>query len=381
MFPGCVKDFMRIYHQATSQPYGHLVVDTNEILSNRLKTNIFASRTFQDSTKEENIADSLQNNSLDLPRDQESKERADNNVPPINSCANYNLSQTFDNMSNSKNMAHSCDDCGTLFDTSHDLQQHVKTWCPEREPPTKVRRTDGVAPCEAILDTAQTKPMRSSESELGIFRAMLKRVERGNRSERKYKIEKYMEQGFDQSETEEKADEKLWSSNFAKLIKAYTSLIMEMMELGNGIIHNEVMDAITTYKDKGFSEKEAVFMAVKSFESNIESLLLSHEDSDQSGDSVDNTDSDDGEDNSGSAADGDTDVDDNDDVDGEGDDDDSEEIDDDEEEGDSLKEMKKSKQTELMREAREKERKEREERERDAQDILRFSQRGYQFRY
>jgi hypothetical protein len=27
----------------------------------------------------------------------------------------------------------SCDDCGVLFETVHDLQLHVKRWCPERD--------------------------------------------------------------------------------------------------------------------------------------------------------------------------------------------------------------------------------------------------------
>lgn len=25
----------------------------------------------------------------------------------------------------------SCDDCGIIFDTMHDVQRHVKRWCPE----------------------------------------------------------------------------------------------------------------------------------------------------------------------------------------------------------------------------------------------------------
>lgn len=27
----------------------------------------------------------------------------------------------------------SCDDCGLVFDSTHDLQRHIKTWCPENE--------------------------------------------------------------------------------------------------------------------------------------------------------------------------------------------------------------------------------------------------------
>ena len=25
----------------------------------------------------------------------------------------------------------SCDDCGLIFENMHDLQRHIKTWCPE----------------------------------------------------------------------------------------------------------------------------------------------------------------------------------------------------------------------------------------------------------
>ena len=38
----------------------------------------------------------------------------------------------------------SCDDCGLLFETMHDLQRHVKTWCPENT--TKRRIDEDIAP-------------------------------------------------------------------------------------------------------------------------------------------------------------------------------------------------------------------------------------------
>ena len=210
MFPGSVKEFMRIYHQATSRPFGHLVVDTIEALQNRLKTDIFSSRTFQGSSEGEDTGDSLHKiNLLDCPRDQTSEKREKG--VHINAGVDMNFCQTSKKMSKNTNMAHSCDDCGTLFDTSHDLQQHVKNWCPEREPPLKVRRTDQVVPIEANVEIAKSPPVRSSESELGIFRAMLKRAESGNRAERKYKIKKYMDQGLDQAHAVEKADKKLVS--------------------------------------------------------------------------------------------------------------------------------------------------------------------------
>lgn len=27
----------------------------------------------------------------------------------------------------------SCDDCGLVFDSTHDLQRHIKRWCPEND--------------------------------------------------------------------------------------------------------------------------------------------------------------------------------------------------------------------------------------------------------
>jgi len=28
----------------------------------------------------------------------------------------------------------SCDDCGVVLESLHDLQRHIKTWCPEKNP-------------------------------------------------------------------------------------------------------------------------------------------------------------------------------------------------------------------------------------------------------
>ena len=46
---------------------------------------------------------------------------------------------TEDNMADN---SHACDDCGLLFENVHDLQRHVKNWCPEKEDLTLKRKLE-----------------------------------------------------------------------------------------------------------------------------------------------------------------------------------------------------------------------------------------------
>ena len=230
MFPGKVKDFMKVYSEATSKPYGHLVVDTNEPIETRLKSNVFdSSRTsckpdvksaseFNQSAairREQNTSDESSTN--DVVSLKQNKEREE----PIkaNTLTYFpHLKQNY-NCEVPTNMAHSCDDCGTLFETSHDLQQHLKNWCPERATPAKMLHTDDFTRTQDFvktnassddgpsMDPEQTK--KSTEAELAIFREMFANAAQENRSEKKYKIQKYMEQGLEKADAIDKAEDKM----------------------------------------------------------------------------------------------------------------------------------------------------------------------------
>ena len=103
--PTKTKEVMQAYETATAKPHGYLLLDfkqtTNE--QDRLKANIFD----EDQTKEdsEQINSSIQHQPY------------------------YSLQERQPEHFEEDKMV-SCDYCGTVLDSIHDLQRHLTTWCP-----------------------------------------------------------------------------------------------------------------------------------------------------------------------------------------------------------------------------------------------------------
>lgn len=110
MFPGKSSYLMDKFYDAVSKPYGYLVLNLKpttpehmRLLSNVIGTNKIYDVISQSAVIKPDVKDKLYHNGED-----------------------YSAEQTYINMP-------SCDDCGVVLDSMHDLQRHIKRWCPENE--------------------------------------------------------------------------------------------------------------------------------------------------------------------------------------------------------------------------------------------------------
>lgn len=108
MFPGKSSYLMDKLYDAVSKPYGYLVLNLKpttpehmRLLSNVIGTNKIYDVISQSAVIKPDVKDKLYHNGED-----------------------YSAEQTYINMP-------SCDDCGVVLDSMHDLQRHIKSWCPE----------------------------------------------------------------------------------------------------------------------------------------------------------------------------------------------------------------------------------------------------------
>ena len=109
MNPHKQKEFMWKYDTATERPHGYLLVDFKQSTkeSDRLRPNVL----------DQMLGIKVQNTSNQVQSDES------NRRDHINTSFDE---QDIDNMP-------SCDDCGLVFDSIHDVLKHVKSWCPEKE--------------------------------------------------------------------------------------------------------------------------------------------------------------------------------------------------------------------------------------------------------
>ena len=110
MYPGKTIYFMDKFKNAVNKPYGHLLLNLKPttlehmiLLSNVIVTNGTCDVISQSEVVKSDVADKLYHNGDD-----------------------YSAEQTHINMP-------SCDDCGVVLDSMHDLQRHIKSWCSENE--------------------------------------------------------------------------------------------------------------------------------------------------------------------------------------------------------------------------------------------------------
>ena len=118
MYPGNSLHLMRHFQTDTSVPYGYLVIDLKPFTPEhlRMRTDIF------DEISQQKLIRGGPNENEEFTNSTKRSEEIEETT----------------NSQNEEDMP-SCDDCGLLFETMHDLQRHVKTWCLEN---TAKRRMD-----------------------------------------------------------------------------------------------------------------------------------------------------------------------------------------------------------------------------------------------
>ena len=171
-----------------------------------------------------------------------------------------------------------CDSCGLLFESTHDLQRHLKRgWCPEREEASRKRK---MSDNHETFDN-QSKHFRkdgkrgqvSEDQENKAFEKLYMHAKRSYKSEWNEKYDEYIKRGLTEQKAKQKADNKLETANIKQFICKYITLITYILELKNGHIHKKVLQKANSLLDQGYGEQKAVKVAVKRYQHSLEAYL------------------------------------------------------------------------------------------------------------
>ena len=173
--------------------------------------------------------------------------------------------------------SHACDDCGLLFENVHDLQRHVKKWCPEKEDLTSKRKlpveenTEEIPPKRQRMDQMTDK--KYNEQEAVAYQALLKRAKKMNKENWEEKYDEYIKRGLTKKEAKRKANAKLENENVKQFMCNYKIIIWYLLKLRDGHLHQKVMKKVDRFLEQGYNDEKAIQMAVKVFQHNLEGYL------------------------------------------------------------------------------------------------------------
>lgn len=146
MYPENPQHLLRHFKKATSKPYGYLLIDLKPTTSEHLRMRRDILSSIKPNKTEHvphysNDPHSKQTH-IQLSAKDQFSEQTETSIP-FNDASNnqtyLKLPSTDQQLTSSENTEtdlpsedmSSCDDCGLLFENIHDLQRHVKRWCPE----------------------------------------------------------------------------------------------------------------------------------------------------------------------------------------------------------------------------------------------------------
>ena len=279
MYPGDTQRLLRHFKAATSIPYGYLVLDLKPFTSDhlRLRTDVLAEPIKEEQPTEDHHFP------IDFQTDRTCPEptatlkveqpKEEHHLPVDD--------QTKQTCQEPSEMP-SCDDCGIMFDNMHDLQRHVKTWCPEkRKREDNDDEDEDQPPTKKWIPYNEEKEEKSTENrEQEAFQSMMHSAKEDNEEELNKKVEKYKKTGMSEKEAKGKASKKLEEEDIKQAMDLYRLIIKYILQLENGPIHEKVMSGVEDFMDDGYGEDKAIKMSLKKNRHILEEMFDDEDDSD-----------------------------------------------------------------------------------------------------
>ncbi|CAC5364844.1 unnamed protein product [Mytilus coruscus] len=215
MYPGKVSYFMNKFQEAIKQPFGYLLVDSKPttLETLRLRANIL----------EENVRHVTQTQIITNPAVREDLQHYTEKI---------RSEQTLDRDLSKMN---SCDDCGVLFETIHDLQRHIKTWCPEnkeskRKLPEDIEENNSAKRARPDNQSDNEYVLNDKKQENKAFLKIGKLSRDYNEEARESKITKYLKRGLSKTEAKQRANDKLKNEDWIVFMNRYLHQLENFIE-------------------------------------------------------------------------------------------------------------------------------------------------------
>jgi hypothetical protein len=280
MYPENPQYVLRHFKEATSKPYGYLLIDlkptTPEHLRMRrdillpLKSNktVYISHYPKDPPSKQTYLQPSTTNQI--------SEQAATSIPFKDASSNYtylkvpSIDQQFASTEQTETNLligdmFSCDDCGLLFENMHDLQRHVKRWCPENFSLKRKRNEedeeDQPNSKRFLIDLGEKEDEKETQ-EHKVFNYLMKRAKEHNEKQWDQKYDKYIKEGMCTKEARAKTEEKMTSKDVKRLSENYGLVILFILWLQNGPIHSEIMSDVKKFLSDGNDDDSSVKMAL-----------------------------------------------------------------------------------------------------------------------
>lgn len=260
MYPENSQHLMRYFKEATSKPYGYLLIDLKPTTPEHLRLRTDALDPIKSGSEENNTY------SLENPPSGQTHQEDQSEIYHSNSKSHPEQLQILDSEYTDSKMP-SCDDCGLVFENMHDLQRHVKRWCPENP---ALKRHNNDIEMEENQETANWIPFVQEETEEDdeddreheVFNVLMDKARESNEIEWNQKYDKYIKEGLNRKEAEEKTDEKMKSNDIQTFVSNYAALIQYILQLRHGSLHATIMDDVAEFQSNGYSEHKSIMMAL-----------------------------------------------------------------------------------------------------------------------
>lgn len=272
MYPGKTAYLLEKFDKATQGPRAYLIVDLKVTTPEALR---FRSSVFDKINTEVTPSSIITRGSIKQEVNTASQFaeniRSDNmpfTIKPTDIARNVETPPTtqVENITQFENMP-SCDDCGLVFDTSSDVQRHIKNWCPENKN-LKRKREDSREP------TSSNMTVKKIKSDSQVWAELIgSKVFHSNRRVQNA-IKKYIKQGYSQRKARYKSMQDNLPALSKDFRKAYVQLMTNMTKLEQDPVHAETMKTAKQLEtDFGMNREEAIQQAVKLRKSLINGMI------------------------------------------------------------------------------------------------------------
>ena len=214
MYPENPQHLMRNFREATSKPYGYLLIDLKPFTpeNKRLHCNPF-----------QHVPPKKMNYSRNTPQKMDQSTRLERdqsvmNLGPMQTC--------------SDKAHHSCQHCRLLFQNLIQANHHMMRNCDEYR--------------KRLLEEEDL-------SEVPTFQKLVKRARTNNEGKYNALVDEFLENGLSEKQAEKKAEKELIDLDYDIFIKLYKQLMTFIIGLQDSDLHNDMLTEIIDLVDRGRS--------------------------------------------------------------------------------------------------------------------------------
>ena len=251
MYPGQSEKFLSTYRMATSKPFGYLLIDLKPDTPNdkRLWPNVFEQTNKAPTTEQPYFYYSEQKASPEEQTDPRShlNFRNPEQPHPLADLKTYNRGvpplhfQFSKEPMNVEDMASimaraSCDECGVLFETLSDLQNHVRNWCYGGSDTKRPR--------------LESQSSEEEENDNIAFINMANEIKEETEERFKAHVQKYQADGFTLKQAKEEAEMVMLSGDRQIMYKKYLAFLKTLFTFYKSELHRSIVRAVKEELDK-----------------------------------------------------------------------------------------------------------------------------------